>query len=118
LDAEPTRETHLHVHLVPTQHDRDIFTDSLEITVPIGDVFVGDSRCDVKHDDTALALDVVSITETTELFLARSIPYIEADSAIIGGELEWVDFDTKGCWYEKTGEKRGLVARSDHREIE
>jgi hypothetical protein len=48
-------------------------------TVPVGDVLVCDARGHVEHDDTALAVDVVAITETTELLLTRGIPDIELD---------------------------------------
>jgi hypothetical protein len=34
----------------------------LKLTVPVGDVLVGDSGGDIKHDDTALAVDVVAIS--------------------------------------------------------
>lgn len=51
------------------------------LTVPIGDVLVGNTRRHVKHDDTALSVDVVSITKTTKLFLAGSVPNIELDGA-------------------------------------
>jgi hypothetical protein len=49
--------------------------------VPRRHVLVGDSRSDVEHDDTALAVDVVSISETTELLLAGGIPDIELDGS-------------------------------------
>ena len=49
--------------------------------MPVGDVLVCDTRSHVKHDDTALAVDVVSVTETTELLLACGVPYIELDGA-------------------------------------
>lgn len=84
-------------------------------TVPVGDVLVCDTRSHVKHDDTALAVDVVSVTETTELLLTCSVPDIELDGAKVlfffatsvgrmarighrttyGGESERVDFDTE-----------------------
>lgn len=48
-------------------------------TVPVGNVLVGDTAGDVEHDNTALAVDVVSITETTKLLLASSVPNIELD---------------------------------------
>jgi hypothetical protein len=54
---------------------------NVKLTVPVGDVLVGDSGCDIKHDNTALAVDVVSITESTKLLLSCSIPYIELDLA-------------------------------------
>ncbi len=55
-------------------------------TMPVGHVLVGDSGCDVKHDDTALAVDVVPVSETTKLFLTRGIPDIELDPTIV---LQW-----------------------------
>lgn len=47
--------------------------------MPVGDVLVGDTGSDIKHDDTALSVDVVSITKTTKLLLTSSIPDIELD---------------------------------------
>lgn len=52
-----------------------------ELTVPVGNVLVGDTRGDIEHDDTALAVDVVTITETTELLLTCGVPNIELDLA-------------------------------------
>ncbi len=51
----------------------------LLLTMPVGDVFICDARCDIKHDDTALTVDIVSITKTSELFLTCGIPNIELD---------------------------------------
>lgn len=45
--------------------------------MPVGDVLVGDTGSDIEHDDTALAVDVVTVTEATELLLASGIPDIE-----------------------------------------
>lgn len=86
--------------------------------MPVGDVLVGDAGGDIKHDDAALAVDVVTVTETTKLLLARSVPHVELDLAIVlqhclapglsrfanaysaeatyGGEGERVDLDTEG----------------------
>jgi hypothetical protein len=50
-----------------------------ERTVPVGDVLVGDSGGNVEHDDTALAVDVVAVAETTELLLTSRIPDIKLD---------------------------------------
>lgn len=57
-------------------------------TVPVGDVLVGDTRGDIEHDDAALAVDVVSVTETAELLLSSSVPDVELDLAIVGVEVE------------------------------
>lgn len=51
------------------------------LTVPVGNVLVSDTGGNIEHDDTALAVDVVSITQTTELLLSGSIPNIELDGA-------------------------------------
>lgn len=48
--------------------------------MPVGDVLVGDTGGNIEHDDTALAVDVVTITETAELLLTSGIPDIELDS--------------------------------------
>jgi hypothetical protein len=86
--------------------------------VPVGDVLVGDAGGDIEHDDAALAVDVVAITETTELLLAGRVPHIELDltqvlrimlvsghsgaliarsaGATYGGEAERVNLDTEG----------------------
>jgi hypothetical protein len=49
--------------------------------VPVGDILVRDPRGHIKHDDATLTVDVVAITETTELLLAGGIPDIELDGA-------------------------------------
>lgn len=49
--------------------------------MPVGDVLVCDTRGDVEHDDAALAVDVVSVTETTELLLTCGVPDVELDGA-------------------------------------
>jgi hypothetical protein len=47
------------------------------LTVPVGDVLVSNAGGNIEHDDTALAVDVVTITETTKLLLTGGIPDIE-----------------------------------------
>jgi hypothetical protein len=47
--------------------------------VPVGNVLVGDTGGDIEHDDAALAVDVVSVTKTSELLLSCGIPDIELD---------------------------------------
>ena len=51
--------------------------------MPIGHILIGDSRCDVKHDDTALAIDVVSIAETAKFLLSGCIPDVELDGSVV-----------------------------------
>jgi hypothetical protein len=49
--------------------------------MPVGNVLVGDTRRNIEHDDTALAVDVVSITQTTELLLTSSVPDVKLDGS-------------------------------------
>jgi hypothetical protein len=56
---------------------------SLLLTMPVGNVLVGDAGGDIEHDDTGLAVDVVTIAETAKLFLSSSVPHIEDDGSKI-----------------------------------
>ena len=95
FDSEMGSNSYLHVDLVAAKNDWDVLANTLKITVPVRDVLIRDAGRHVEHDDTALALDVVAITETTELLLAGGIPNVEADRAEVGGEGERVDLDTE-----------------------
>jgi len=44
-------------YLISTQNNRDILTDTGKISVPVGNILVGDTRSDVEHDNSALPLD-------------------------------------------------------------
>ena len=76
--------TDLHVDFVATQNNGDVLTHTLEIPMPVGDVFVGDTRSDIKHDDPALALDVVAVAKSSEFLLPSRVPDIEADGTKVG----------------------------------
>ena len=51
--------------------------------MPIGYVLVSDSRGNIKHDNTTLAVDVIAISKTPKFFLARGVPYVELDLAVV-----------------------------------
>ena len=85
----------LDFHLVSREDNGDVFADAGEIAVPVGYVLVGDSRGDVEHDNGALSLDVVSITESAELFLSCRVPHIEFDRSTVGVEYQRVNFDSQ-----------------------
>jgi len=63
--------------------------------MPVGNILIGNTRCDIKHNDTALALDIVTISEATKFLLASGIPYVEADCAKVGSEVKRMDLYTK-----------------------
>ena len=81
----------LDVNLVPGENDGDVLADSDQVPVPVGDVLVGDPGGDVEHDDGALALDVVAVSQASELLLTSSIPNIEPDGASVGVEHKWMN---------------------------
>ncbi len=62
--------------------------------MPVGDILVGNARCNIEHDDTALALNVVAIAQTAEFLLACSVPHIEANGAAIGIKHKRMHLDT------------------------
>ena len=80
------QKTYLNVHLVTTKNNGDVLAHPLEVTMPVRDVLVRDTGGHVEHNDTTLTLNVVSITETTELLLASGIPDVEADGTEVGGK--------------------------------
>jgi hypothetical protein len=85
--------TLLYIDFVTAKDDGNVLTNTDEVTwailviadvkqlggltMPIWDVLVGDTRCDVKHNDAALPVDVIAITETAELFLTGSVPDVK-----------------------------------------
>ena len=56
--------------------------------MPVRNVLVGDTGCYVEHDDTALPVNIVSVTKTSKLLLTSGIPDIELDVAqVLAGSL-------------------------------
>ena len=70
--------------------------------MPVGDVLVGDTGGDIEHDDTALAVDVISVTKTSKLLLSRSIPDIELNVTQV--LLPVSGWQYMRCWYPHRGE--------------
>lgn len=85
--------THLDIDLVAAKDNGDVLADALQITMPVRHVLVCDTRRDIKHDDTALALNVVTISESTKLLLSSSVPDVEDNVAVVGVESERVHLD-------------------------
>ena len=83
------------IDFVADKDDGDGLANTSQILVPLGDVGVSDARADIEHDNTAVATDIVSIAETTELFLTSGVPNIEFDLTMVCEEGHWVDLDTE-----------------------
>jgi hypothetical protein len=83
------------INLVTDEGYWDVLTDSHQILVPLWHVLVGDSRADIEHDDTTVATNVVSISESSELLLTGCVPNIEEDLALGCEERHWMHLDTE-----------------------
>lgn len=114
--------TFFNINLVSSQNDRNVLADTDKITMPVRDVLVCDTRCNIKHDNRALSLNanreirvsfqslkssgtnekkrrvnvLVTITKTTKLFLTSGIPGVEANSTEVGVESKRVNLNTEG----------------------
>mmetsp|Transcript_2567 Transcript_2567/g.8060 ORF Transcript_2567/g.8060 Transcript_2567/m.8060 type:complete len:233 (-) Transcript_2567:67-765(-) len=85
----------LDVNLVTAQNDRDVVANANQITMPVGDTLVTRTRGHIEHDDCTLALDVVAVTQTTELLLTSSVPAVEGDLTPVGVKRKRMHFDTQ-----------------------
>ena len=54
----------LDIDFVPTEDDWNVVTDSTKVPMPFRNVFIGNSRADIEHDDGALPTDIVPVTKT------------------------------------------------------
>jgi hypothetical protein len=79
----------LNVDLVSAENNWDMFAHPNEITMPVGHVLVSETRSDIEHDDGSLTLNVIAVTQTTELLLNVQILseefFTEATLNVISG---------------------------------
>lgn len=85
----------LYVDLVANQDHWDVFADADQVSMPVGHVFVCYTSCHVEHDDGAVALNVVAITEASKFLLSGCVPNIEANLSTSRVESERVDFNSE-----------------------
>merc|ERR1712183_239165 len=84
------------VDLVSHNDDWDVFANTNQISVPVGNVFVSDTGGHVEHKNGALTLNVVAVPESSKLFLASSVPDVELDLTSVGLEHDRVDLNSEG----------------------
>lgn len=51
--------------------------------MPVRHILVCNTRGHIKHDDTAMSVDVITISKSTKLLLAGCIPYIKLNAAVV-----------------------------------
>ena len=77
----------LHVDLVSNEDDWNVLANANYISMPVRYVLVGNSASNIEHDDGALTLDIITVSETAEFLLTSCIPHIEADLPAVCVEL-------------------------------
>lgn len=53
----------LNVDFITDEDDGDVVTDTSDITMPVWDIFISDTRSDIKHDNSTFAFDTESSAE-------------------------------------------------------
>mmetsp|Transcript_11469 Transcript_11469/g.15919 ORF Transcript_11469/g.15919 Transcript_11469/m.15919 type:complete len:215 (+) Transcript_11469:3515-4159(+) len=86
-----------HIDFVSAQNNRNSFTNSDEISVPVWNILVGHSGGNIEHDDCSLSLNVVTISESTEFFLSSSVPNIESNRSTISVKSQRMHFNSQSC---------------------
>lgn len=87
-----------HINLVTTENNGDVLAHAAKITMPGRYIFICKTRSHIEHNNSTLAMNVVTITEATELFLSCCVPAVETDLTAVGGEVERVNLHTNsGC---------------------
>ena len=76
----------LDVDFISTQDDWYILADTDQVAMPVRDVFVRHSGCDVEHDNGTLSLNVVAVSESSKLLLTRRVPDVEANRPTVSVE--------------------------------
>jgi len=85
----------LHINLVSHQDYGNVLANAHDVSVPVWNILVGNTRRDVKHNHRALSLDVVPISQTTKLLLPGSVPHVEGEQPAVGAELQRMHLHTE-----------------------
>jgi len=86
----------LTVDLVANEHHGDVVTNSGQILVPFGDIFIGNTGSNIEHDDSGMGTDVISFSETSELLLTGGVPDVKLDGTVVGEKYNIGHFNTLG----------------------
>ena len=89
--------TILYIDFVATQNNRNVWTNPLQISVPIWNTLIGNATGDIEHDNTTLPTNVVSIAKPTEFLLAGRVPNVIANRTTVGVENNRIDLYTDCC---------------------
>lgn len=71
----------LHINLVSDQDDGNVPSNSDEITVPNRRFFVRVTGCDIEEEKCTRGVDVIAVSQSSELLLPGCIPDLTVDSS-------------------------------------
>jgi len=67
----------LDINFVSNENDWNLLTYSSEIFVPFVDILVSDTGANIKHDDSTVSSNIVSVSQSSKFLLTCSVPNIE-----------------------------------------
>ena len=82
------------IDLIANQDNRDIVANSCQIFVPFRYVFVSNSGGNIEHEDGGISANIVTLTQTSQLFLASGVPKWEFDRAMVGVKSNRADLNS------------------------
>ena len=90
-------------YLISNQHDGNVFANSGEIFMPLGNIFISDSGSDIEHDNCAVSPNafnkdklLVSFSESSQFLLSCGVPEVEFDRPVVGVEGDAVHLHPLG----------------------
>jgi hypothetical protein len=89
--------TNLDINLVTTEDNRNVFTNTDKITMPVGDVLVSNSRGNIKHNDSTLTLNTIVIKMMSHQILSLYIPVLILTSNHHGDHRIFLDQQYPKC---------------------
>uniref|UniRef100_A0A7N0UVR8 Uncharacterized protein n=1 Tax=Kalanchoe fedtschenkoi TaxID=63787 RepID=A0A7N0UVR8_KALFE len=82
----------LHISLVPTQYNVNVLTNHVKVVMPCREILICQASSNVKHDNGTMPLNVVTISKTTKLLLASSVPTVKPNLPAVYEEIHWMNF--------------------------
>ena len=67
------------INFIATKNYGNCLAHTHNVFMPVYNILVRDTRCNIKHNDRALSLNVISVTKTTKFLLTSGVPDIESD---------------------------------------
>jgi hypothetical protein len=87
----------LNIGLVSDKTNGNIRTHLGKVLVPFIDISISVSGGEVKHDESTVSLDVVTLSQLSKFLLASSVPNVKGDLSKVGVKDNGSDLGSL-CW--------------------